>query len=552
MRAEVALSAVSLDSPFSLLEKLSKDESSYVRLAVFNALNSLNPEGVFSVEGFEGWSLLNKILMKKSGPGEFDFQIEEDILDNLYLHPYSEARKNAVRAIAHVWGGETGLGLLANVSTDSDPYVREAVAFSVGEMIGNLSRDSDLYVEEIVDSAFGIKALNLLGELSKDSNFNVRRAVVSPAGELGEKALPLLYKLSQDRNFHVRRAVVSSAGELGKKALPLLHKLSQDRTFSIRRAVARSASELGEKALPLLLELSENKDPYIKTHVITRTIEKLSTDSDPDVKEIFGRKLEKLSTDNDPYTKEQVLLLLEKLSTNNDPEFRSIAIRSAIELGLTGFPILKKMLSMESASSEKIVGAVFMIHLMSPLKMRQKLPLLEKLARDKETQKIFFENSMGPLSRFVMSNTKDLFVLEELAEKMEELLISNDSDLKERIAYYAGILGVRNLGLLKKMLSLLEKLSKDNSPRVRREVFNALLNILTEKDLPLDNEFVTVFKKKALPLMKRLVKDKDPLVRRSFLEYHLSNSSEKLIPYLKNLGEEAYPLLKELEIKKDR
>ncbi|HYT89525.1 MAG TPA: HEAT repeat domain-containing protein [Gemmataceae bacterium] len=183
------------------------------------------------------------------------------------------------------WAG-MALNALGPRLGDTDAEVREAVAFSIGEICGAAR----------VFSPDLLKGLTTL--LKADPDPLVRRSAAFALGSIRKADQPVLDALAaklKDNDPAVRQNVAWALGRLGDKAAPALKQALKDGDPLVRRDAAKALDELSEdaayQAIPELLACCGNKDIEERKAAYASLVRLLGPPDDPeDAKEAMLRK----------------------------------------------------------------------------------------------------------------------------------------------------------------------------------------------------------------------------------------------------------------------
>src|SRR5262245_23513015 len=173
-------------------------------------------------------------------------------------------RRSAAFALGKIGKPATdALGALHQALQDGDAGVREASAFSIGEICSK----ARVWNADLVTG--------LTGLLKADPDPLVRRSAAYALGCMG-KALPAVQAALnaglQDKEPAVRQNVAWALGRLGDETIAPLRKALKDADPLVRRDAANSVTRLGAgvaaDAIPELVECSAHKDVELRKAAI--------------------------------------------------------------------------------------------------------------------------------------------------------------------------------------------------------------------------------------------------------------------------------------------
>lgn len=207
-----------------------------------------------------------------------------DVIFNELLNIYPTM---AARLAGNV-GGKKGVRVLYELLSDNPhPLIAAHVTYAAGIMNGEGGKTiwqkikdshfiNSIDIRKTAVNAFseqiGKITENILIQLSEDEMPEIKKTVaenlINFRGKFGES---LLWKLSEDKNESVKEAVVWSAWSLDNKEArkKILIELSEDDSDQVKKTVAESAGYFGGELGKLLLwNLSEDENESVKKAVV--------------------------------------------------------------------------------------------------------------------------------------------------------------------------------------------------------------------------------------------------------------------------------------------
>jgi HEAT repeat protein len=252
--------------------------------------------------------------------------MEPGKLDDMISSEDPSLRREAASMLAEI-GGDESLDRLERLLRDRNSGVRDAAQNSIIILGGRTAISKMLPLLTIEDPGIrnaaidilrkiGIDGTDILHDVAKDSNDNIRLFVLDILGSIGShESLGTLIEGLYDANPNVRNAAVISLGELGsEESFEHLKKLINDEEwirFSVIEALARISHE---GVVPFLLEeLVRRSNDEITMCAILETLGKIGS---PDsVRPLIGM-LEKA----DDYVEVSITQTLLKIMTPEDVE----------------------------------------------------------------------------------------------------------------------------------------------------------------------------------------------------------------------------------------
>lgn len=201
-------------------------------------------------------------------------------------------RRNGAFALGKL--GEFGKGsmpqLILALKQDSDPAVKEAAAFAIGEIckvsVEARSVNLDLMMPVLKDA------------LTKDPDDMVRRSAAYALGCLGKDAANALAELNNalnDKNPAVRQNAAWALGKVGKASVLALRKALTDGDSYVVREAANSLAEVGpaaREALSELLAQINHKDLEVRKSVVLALVQAVNSKDGASVAQHFKKIVE--------------------------------------------------------------------------------------------------------------------------------------------------------------------------------------------------------------------------------------------------------------------
>ena len=290
------------------LEELAKDEDTYVRWRVVDALIEIG-----KVKPDKALLLLKQLTNDRFVHSAYALgeigKVKPDKTLLLLKELASDVRVEVRQDVAYALGEiskvnqDNALPVLKQLANDKDTHIRRNVVDALRKigkvkpdealpLLKQLAKDEDTYVRrDVVDALRKIgkakpdKVLLLLKQQANDKEELVRWAVVDTLIEISkfkpDEALPVLKEWANDKGGFVERAVVGALREISKvkpnEALPLLKQLVKDEDAYIRRKVVDALREISKvkpnEALPLLKQLANDKEGFVRRAVADALIE---------------------------------------------------------------------------------------------------------------------------------------------------------------------------------------------------------------------------------------------------------------------------------------
>ncbi|MCC6421363.1 MAG: HEAT repeat domain-containing protein [Gemmataceae bacterium] len=177
-------------------------------------------------------------------------------------------RRSAAFALGKIGKQATpALGALGQSLKDTDPGVREAAAFAIGEICGK----ARAWNEELLKT--------LAGLVQNDPDPLVRRSAACAVGHMGKatpEAKAALNAGLADKEPAVRQNVAWALGRLGDDMLPGLRRALKDADTLVRRdaagSVARLSAGVAADALPELVKCAADKDVELRKAAVAALV----------------------------------------------------------------------------------------------------------------------------------------------------------------------------------------------------------------------------------------------------------------------------------------
>jgi HEAT repeat protein len=450
-----------------------------------------------------------------------------EVLDKIGLEPrnyeerilYYIAKQNWYECVEM---GSFAVEFLIERLKDKDSYVRENVAWALGE-IGD-SRAVDALIEALKDEDSDVRSsvAEALGELGwKPRNDKERVLYYIAKGDwyecvkMGSFAVKFLIERLKDEDSYVRKRVAWALGEIGDtRAMDALIKALKDEDSDIRENVAWALGKIGDsRAVDALIEALRDEDKYVRSSVaealgeigwepgsdkerVLYYIAKWDWDKCVKMGGVAVEFLIERLKDKDSYVRERVAWALGEIGwrPRNDEERVLYYIAKGdwdecVKMGSFAVEFLIERLKDEDRDilwenidvRKNLIDALVKI-------AKKDLGVVDKLIRALKDEDSYVRSSVA----WALGEIGDTRAVDALIEALKD----EDSDVRENVAWALG-----KIGDSRAVEALIEAL-KDESSYVREKSIDALVKI-AKKDLGVVDKLI------------KALKDEDSDVRKS-------------------------------------